>query len=181
MIAEVYEEEVPGIRHDIAENAGRLDSVHTRLEQFEQQITQRLNAIEKLQKRISQVVADQFNDQYDGEPTLESDLLFQDDQIISKQHQERRITFERAVELSYMQRVSLSATGFYRTPKVHFDRDQGQGRPYHYYAFGMAVTEVMVDTLTGQYQNLRTDILHDVGDPLNSRIDIGQVEDHSPG
>ena len=86
------------------------------------------------------------------------------------------MTFKEAVNLAYLQRVSLSATGYYRTPKIHFDREKGMGRPYHYFAFGMAVTEITLDTLTGFIINDRVDILHDVGDSINPRIDIGQIE-----
>lgn len=70
----------------------------------------------------------------------------------------------------------MSSTGFYRTPKIFYDREQARGRPFYYFAYGAACSEVIVDTLTGEYRMLRTDILHDVGDSLNPAIDIGQVE-----
>ncbi|MDF0603153.1 molybdopterin-dependent oxidoreductase [Psychromarinibacter sp. C21-152] len=85
-------------------------------------------------------------------------------------------SFAEAVQKCYVGRVSLSATGFYKTPKVNWDRVQGRGRPFFYFAYGAAVTEVAVDTLTGEYRLLRTDILHDAGASLNPAIDIGQVE-----
>jgi xanthine dehydrogenase molybdopterin-binding subunit B len=72
--------------------------------------------------------------------------------------------------------VSLSATGFYKTPNIGWDKLKGSGKPFNYYAFGMAVSEVLLDTLTGSHKNLRTDILHDVGDSINPGIDLGQVE-----
>ena len=75
-----------------------------------------------------------------------------------------------------MGRVSLSSTGFYKTPKIHFDRATGKGRPFFYYSTGAAVSEVLIDTLTGEYKLLRADILHDVGHSLNPAIDIGQIE-----
>jgi len=77
---------------------------------------------------------------------------------------------------AYQARVSLSATGFYATPKLQWDRVKGQGRPFLYFAYGAAVTEVVIDTLTGENRILRTDILHDTGASLNPAIDIGQVE-----
>ncbi len=77
---------------------------------------------------------------------------------------------------AYRDRVSLSATGFYRTPQIHYDREQAKGQPFYYYANGAAVSEVMIDTLTGETEILRTDILHDVGQSINPAIDIGQVE-----
>lgn len=86
------------------------------------------------------------------------------------------VTFSDFIQLAYMNRVPLSATGFYKTPKIHYDRDAGQGRPFLYYTHGAAVSEVIVDTLTGEYKVLRVDILHDVGQSLNPAIDIGQIE-----
>jgi xanthine dehydrogenase large subunit len=89
---------------------------------------------------------------------------------------EDSISFAELVELAYVARVSLSATGFFRTPKIHYDRDTFSGRPFLYFAYGAAVSEVMLDTLTGEYQVLRVDILHDVGNSLNPAIDRGQIE-----
>jgi len=86
------------------------------------------------------------------------------------------ISFEKLVQLAWADRISLSATGFYRTPKIHYDRETFSGRPFYYYAYGAAVSEVVVDTLTGEYRILRVDILQDCGDSLNPAIDRGQVE-----
>ncbi|MCV2887741.1 xanthine dehydrogenase molybdopterin binding subunit [Ruegeria aquimaris] len=89
---------------------------------------------------------------------------------------EARYSFAEAAALAYQGRISLSATGFYKTPKIEWDRIQGRGRPFYYFAYGASVTEVAVDTLTGEYRILRTDILHDAGASLNPDLDIGQVE-----
>ncbi len=89
---------------------------------------------------------------------------------------ERTLTFAELAELAWFHRVSLSSTGFYRTPKIHYDRKTFSGRPFYYYAYGAAVSEVVVDTLTGEHRALRTDILHDCGRSLNPAIDLGQVE-----
>ncbi|NQZ31088.1 MAG: xanthine dehydrogenase molybdopterin binding subunit [Oceanospirillaceae bacterium] len=86
------------------------------------------------------------------------------------------ITFVELIQQAYFGQISLSSTGFYRTPKIFYDRDKAHGTPFYYFAFGMACSEVIIDTLTGEYKVLRTDILHDVGDSLNPRIDLGQVE-----
>ena len=72
--------------------------------------------------------------------------------------------------------MHLSAAGFYKTPDIHWDRAAGKGRPFYYFAYGAAVSEVSVDTLTGEYHVDRTDILHDVGRSLNPAVDRGQVE-----
>ncbi|MDB9804452.1 xanthine dehydrogenase molybdopterin binding subunit [bacterium] len=86
------------------------------------------------------------------------------------------VPFEDFIREAYMARIHLSAAGFYKTPKIHWDRDTGKGRPFYYYAYGAACSEVAVDTLTGEYRVERTDILHDVGKSLNPIIDKGQVE-----
>jgi xanthine dehydrogenase large subunit len=84
--------------------------------------------------------------------------------------------FRELIWQAYMARISLSSTGFYRTPKIHWDRSTGRGRPFYYFAYGAAVSEVAVDTLTGEYKVERVDILHDVGASLNPAIDRGQIE-----
>ncbi len=89
---------------------------------------------------------------------------------------DRIMEFQEVTKLAWLNRISLSATGFYRTPKIHYDRTTFSGRPFYYFAYGAAVTEVVVDTLTGENRVLRTDILHDCGDSLNPAIDLGQVE-----
>ncbi len=88
----------------------------------------------------------------------------------------RTVPFPDLVRAAYMERVHLSAAGFYRTPDIHWDREAGKGRPFYYYAYGAACSEVSVDTLTGEYRVERTDILHDAGRSLNPAIDLGQVE-----
>ncbi|MGL4235782.1 xanthine dehydrogenase molybdopterin binding subunit [Tabrizicola sp.] len=82
----------------------------------------------------------------------------------------------QVVAWAYQARVSLSSTGFYATPKIVWDRVRGTGRPFFYFAYGAAVTEVVIDRLTGENRILRADILHDTGTSLNPALDIGQVE-----
>ncbi|BFM48661.1 xanthine dehydrogenase molybdopterin binding subunit [Marinomonas sp. THO17] len=84
--------------------------------------------------------------------------------------------FPEFIKLAYMNRVSLSSTGFYKTPKIGYDRKAAKGRPFLYFANGASVSEVIVDTLTGEYKVTQVDILHDVGYSINSHIDIGQIE-----
>ncbi|MEN8739024.1 MAG: xanthine dehydrogenase molybdopterin binding subunit [Phaeobacter gallaeciensis] len=86
------------------------------------------------------------------------------------------LSFDAAAKLCYEGRISLSSTGFYKTPKLEWDRIKGQGRPFFYFAYGAALTEVVVDRLTGENRILRADILHDAGASLNPALDIGQVE-----
>jgi len=84
--------------------------------------------------------------------------------------------FTELVRRAYFERISLSAAGYYRTPKIHYDRARHQGRPFFYYAWGAACSEVVVDVLTGEHRTLRVDILHDCGTSLNPAIDAGQIE-----
>ncbi|WP_438986488.1 xanthine dehydrogenase molybdopterin binding subunit [Marivivens donghaensis] len=86
------------------------------------------------------------------------------------------ITFADAAMRCYQARVGLSATGFYKTPDLSWDREAGKGRPFFYFAHGASVTEVVIDTLTGENRILRADVLHDVGASLNPALDKGQVE-----
>jgi xanthine dehydrogenase large subunit len=102
-----------------------------------------------------------------------SDVQF-DDAIASARG--TSMGFAALCESAYRQRVPLFAEGFYRTPDIHFDPTTARGKPFHYYAYGAAVSEVEVDGFTGQYRVLRTDILEDVGDSLSPIVDRGQIE-----
>lgn len=86
------------------------------------------------------------------------------------------MSFETLVADAYMARVSLSATGFYRTPDIHFDKEAGRGQPFYYYSHGASASEVLIDTTTGEYRVVRTDLLHEVANSLNPAIDQGQIE-----
>jgi xanthine dehydrogenase large subunit len=85
-------------------------------------------------------------------------------------------SFEAVVAMAYANRIQLWSDGFYRTPKIHYDKHTLSGRPFYYFAYGAACTEVAIDTLTGESKVLKVDILHDVGRSINPAIDIGQIE-----
>ena len=85
-------------------------------------------------------------------------------------------SFEEVVKLAHANRIQLWSDGFYRTPKIHYDKTTLTGRPFYYFAYGAACTEVAIDTLTGENRVLKVDILHDVGRSINPAIDIGQIE-----
>jgi len=84
--------------------------------------------------------------------------------------------FEDVVQAAYANRIQLWSDGFYRTPKIHYDKTTLTGRPFYYFAYGAACTEVAIDTLTGESRVLKVDILHDVGRSINPALDIGQIE-----
>ena len=100
-------------------------------------------------------------------------VLFRSGQVITpKTHR----PFTEVVKLAYANRIQLWSDGFYRTPKIHYDKATLTGRPFYYFAYGAACTEVAIDTLTGESRVLKVDILHDVGNSINPAIDIGQIE-----
>jgi xanthine dehydrogenase large subunit len=102
-----------------------------------------------------------------------AEIRFEADQVHAGTH---TLSFEEVVMDAYMARVQLWSDGFYATPKLHWDRDTMHGRPFYYFAYGAAVSEVLVDTLTGESKVLRADVLHDVGQSINPALDIGQIE-----
>ena len=89
---------------------------------------------------------------------------------------EQNLSFKEVVTQAYQARVQLWSDGFYTTPKIHWDKDNMKGRPFYYFAYGAAVSEVIVDTLTGEWKLLRGDLLHDAGNSINPAVDIGQIE-----
>ena len=105
--------------------------------------------------------------------TVAAEVRFHDGRVRVGSHD---MSFAEAAEAAYLGRVSLSATGYYRTPKLAWDRIRGVGRPFYYFAYGAAVSEVAVDIRSGEYRILRADILHDAGASLNPALDIGQIE-----
>jgi xanthine dehydrogenase large subunit len=127
------------------------------------------NACATIRARLSEVAGRMLD-----APGEEID--FEDGMVFRQDRQGRAVPFHEVVDEAYLQRVQLSATGFYRTPRIHFDAKAGRGKPFHYYAYGAAVTEVAVDAFTGMYAIRRVDILHDVGDSLSPLVDLGQVE-----
>jgi len=104
------------------------------------------------------------------------DVVFADDHVFLRNAPDHRIAFAEVVMAAYNARVSLSATGFYRTPGLSWDAASGRGQPFYYFAFGAAVSEVEVCGYTGVHKLLRVDLLHDVGNPLIESIDRGQIE-----
>jgi len=104
------------------------------------------------------------------------DLIFAGGYVFHRTLPDVKASFAEVVKQAYLQRVSLSTTGYYATSGIHWDRAAGRGKPFHYFACGAAVTEVEVDGFTGMHRVLRVDILHDVGDSINEGINRGQIE-----
>ncbi|MCX6246029.1 MAG: xanthine dehydrogenase molybdopterin binding subunit [Bacteroidetes bacterium] len=134
------------------------------------------NAIDILKSRLAEVSVAEFKKKTKDDRSRKENILFHNNVVSDKENPDRTIAFPDLLKIAYLKQVSLSSTGFYKTPGISFDKEKGQGTPFYYYAFGMAVSEVVIDTLTGMHRLLRTDIVHDVGDSLNEGIDRGQVE-----
>jgi xanthine dehydrogenase large subunit len=124
------------------------------------------NACLIIKQRLAEFLAHKY-------ATKTEDIIFSEQQIFFAQHS---LSFVELIQQAYIARISLSASGFYKTPKIHYDRSTGTGRPFFYFAYGASCSEVCIDTLTGEYKVDRVDILHDVGKSLNPAIDIGQIE-----
>jgi xanthine dehydrogenase large subunit len=124
------------------------------------------NAAEIIKQRLVEFAARKYQ-------VTEEDVEFRNGHVRIR---DLILPFPDLIVQAWMGQVSLSSTGYYKTPKIFYDRSQARGRPFYYFAYGAACAEVIVDSLTGEYKMLRTDILHDVGASLNPAIDIGQVE-----
>ncbi|MCC2615735.1 xanthine dehydrogenase molybdopterin binding subunit [Aestuariibacter halophilus] len=124
------------------------------------------NACQQIRQRLAEFYAASVNGDADT-------VVFSQGRV---QCNGKSTTFQDLVQQAYIGRVSLSASGFYKTPKIHYDRDTGKGRPFFYFAYGAACSEVQLDVLTGEYKVTRVDILHDVGNSINPAIDRGQIE-----
>ena len=126
------------------------------------------NACITLKARLAECFAKSLDQEAKAE-----DVQFSNGYVVLGEH---RIRFPELVQQAYFARVSLSSSGFYKTPKLQYNRDTGEGRPFFYFAYGVSMSEVSIDTLTGEYTVDKVNVIHDVGNSLNPAIDIGQIE-----
>jgi xanthine dehydrogenase large subunit len=124
------------------------------------------NAADEIRQRMAGVVAEHF-----GVP--EDEVEFRQNRVYAGNES---LSFAEAAEKTWLVRVSLSATGYYKTPDIHWDAETMTGSPFYYFTYGASVSEVVIDTLTGESRVLTTHILQDVGSSLNPSIDLGQIE-----
>jgi xanthine dehydrogenase large subunit len=125
-----------------------------------------LNAIYKIKQNLASFVKRKYKVK-NGEAIYENGLV---------KFKGKSFRFNSLIKEAYLNRVSLSSSGFYATPKIHFDKNTFLGRPFLYFCYGAAVSEVMIDTMTGENKILRVDILHDAGRAINPAIELGQIE-----
>ena len=125
-----------------------------------------LNAISKIKMNLSAYIKRKYKIK-NGEGIYENGIV---------KFKGKSFKFNSLIKEAYLNRVSLSSSGFYATPKIHFDKKNFKGRPFLYFCYGAAVSEVMIDVLTGENKIIRTDILHDAGKAINPAIEIGQIE-----
>ena len=127
-------------------------------------------AAEDAARQIKHRLVEFLASKYDIKP---ESIVFQNDYVYLASQKK---AFKDVIVEAYHARIQLWSDGFYTTPKIHWDKDKMKGRPFYYFAYGAAVSEVVVDTLTGEWKLLRGDILHDAGNSINPAVDIGQVE-----
>ena len=126
-----------------------------------------LNAVTKIKFKLEKFIKSKYKIFYNKEP------IYKDGYIIFGN---RSFEFNKIIQEAYLNRISLSSTGFYSTPKIKFNKERFVGRPFLYFCYGAAVTEVTVDTLTGENIIDRVDILHDAGNAINPALELGQIE-----
>ncbi len=125
-----------------------------------------INAVYKIKMNLASFVKRKYK-------IKSKEALYEDGNIKFK---EKTFKFNSLIKEAYLNRVPLSSSGFYATPKIHFDKKTFKGRPFLYFAYGAAVSEVIIDTLTGENKITRVDILHDAGKAINPSIELGQIE-----
>ncbi len=125
-----------------------------------------LNAIDKIKENINKYVKDKYK-------ISVKNVVYRNGKIIFKNKQ---FKFKDLIMEAYLNRIHLSSSGFYKTPKIFFDKKNFKGRPFYYFVYGASISEVIVDTLTGENKLLQVDILQDVGKSINEAIDFGQIE-----
>jgi xanthine dehydrogenase molybdopterin binding subunit/xanthine dehydrogenase small subunit len=133
------------------------------------------NACDILKTRLLPVACGLLKQELGKEPQP-TQVMFEDGEVFDRSRPESRLPFAQVARKAHMERVSLSTTGFYATPGIHWDRAAGRGKPFHYFANCAAVTEVEVDGFTGMHRVLRVDILQDAGDSVNEGVNRGQIE-----
>ncbi len=126
-----------------------------------------LNAVSKLKNNLEKFIKSKYKIFDKKMP------IYKDGHIV---YGNRSFKFEKIIQEAYLNRISLSSSGFYSTPKIKFNKKKFTGRPFYYFCYGAAVSEVTIDTLTGENILERVDIVHDAGNTINPSLELGQIE-----
>ncbi len=126
-----------------------------------------LNAADKIKSNLNNFIKKKYNIFSKIEPVYKNENIY---------FGNRSFEFKEIIQEAYLNRISLSSSGFYSTPKINFDKQKFKGRPFYYFCYGAAVTEVTIDTLTGENIVDRVDIVHDAGNAINPALELGQIE-----
>jgi len=126
-----------------------------------------LNAAEKIKSNLNNFIKKKYNIFSKIEPVYKNENIY---------FGNRSFNFKKIIQEAYLNRISLSSSGFYSTPKINFNKKKFKGRPFYYFCYGAAVTEVTIDTLTGENIVDRVDIIHDAGNAINPALELGQIE-----
>jgi len=133
------------------------------------------NACDTLRGRLAPLAAEMLSAKL-GREVDAAEIRFANNSVFAGSENASQVAFGEVVTRAHFQRISLSSTGYYRTPEIHYDRAKGQGHPFLYFAVGASVTEVEVDGYTGMTHIRRVDVLQDAGDSINGGVNLGQVE-----
>jgi len=126
-----------------------------------------LNAVQKIKINLNNFIKNKYNIFSKIEPVYKNENIY---------FGNRSFNFKKIIQEAYLNRISLSSSGFYSTPKINFDKKKFKGRPFYYFCYGAAVSEVTIDTLTGENKVDRVDIIHDAGNAINPALELGQIE-----
>ena len=126
-----------------------------------------LNAVTKIKDNLNSFVRSKYKIKSKSEPIYKNEKIY---------FGKKSFNFDKIIQEAYLNRVSLSSSGFYSTPKINFNKKTFKGRPFYYFCYGAAVTEVTIDTLTGENTVDRVDIIHDAGNAINPALELGQIE-----
>ncbi|MDD4748073.1 MAG: molybdopterin-dependent oxidoreductase, partial [Salinivirgaceae bacterium] len=130
------------------------------------------NAVDKLKTRLIPAAQKMLREKFNIEA---AEVLFSNGFVFDKNNADKKVSFVDLAKRAHLEQISLSATGFYKTPGIVFNKETGKGTPFHYFAYGMAVSEVEIDLNSGKTDVLQVDMVHDVGDSVHHDIDRGQI------
>lgn len=129
-------------------------------------------AAEKIRKSLSEIARIMLQERYEIDS---EELVFADDKVFAQAEPDKSIAFPELVRRAHQERTPLGAYGYYATPDLYFDRDLGQGNPFHYFVYGAAIARVQLGLLSGEHEILSTHIVHENAQSLHPDIDMGQV------